>query len=293
MKNTKTVAVITGAAQGIGLALSKACLNASMQVVMADNNVAELCNAVEQLSEQYPNDILGVVCDVSQANSLRQLAAKVYETFPKVDFLFNNAGISGQLAPIWEVAPEHVSKVFDVNLFGAIHGIQAFVPKMLGQGCPGHIINMASLYGLCSGSHVGAYAMSKHALVALSESLHFDLQAGGHSIAVSVVCPSFTNTKLMDNACAFQNAALQDALKQLFERARPAEDVADYILRQVLSRAFYIFPDAEVKAYFGDRAEALLQGGLPKPHALEKLMVKLRERAQRQTLEQEVSRSLA
>lgn len=284
MKNEKAVSVITGAAQGIGLALARACLDAGMHVVMADNNVSELCNAVERLSEQYHHDILGVVCDVSQANSLRQLAAKVYETFPKVDFLFNNAGISGQLAPIWEITPEHVSKVLDVNLFGAIHGVHAFVPKMLEQGSPAHIINMASLYGLCAGSHVAAYAMSKHALVALSESLYFDLQAAGHDIAVSVVCPSFTNTKLMNNACTFQNTALQDALKQLFERARPAEDVAVYILKQTLSGAFYIFPDAEVKTYFSDRTEYALQGELPKAHALEKLMVRLRERAERQAV---------
>lgn len=283
MKIEKAVAVITGAAQGIGLALTKACLQAGMHVVMADNNVAELCNAVEHLSEQYPNDILGVVCDVSQANSFRQLAAKTYETFSKVDFLFNNAGVSGQLAPIWEVAPEHVSKVLDVNLFGVIHGIQAFVPKMVAQGSRAHIINMASLYGLCSGSHVAPYAISKHAVIALSESLYHDLQAAGHSIAVSVACPSFTNTKLMDNACVLHNTNLQQSLKQLFSHARPAEDVANCILQQVLTGMFYIFPDAEVKTYFEDRVESVLKGTSPGAHPIEKLMVKLRERAQRQT----------
>lgn len=279
MKHEKAVSVITGAAQGIGFALSKACLEAGMQVVMADNNVAELCNAVERLSERFQGDILGVVCDVGQANSVRQLAAKVYETFSKVDFLFNNAGISGQIAPIWEISPEHIAKVLEVNLFGAIHGIQSFVPKMLAQGGHGHVVNMASLYGLCSGSHLAAYSMSKHALIALSESLYFDLQAAKSNISVSVVFPSFTNTKLMDNACTFQNAALQDALKQLFTRARPAEDVASHVVEQVLAGAFYIFPDAEVKSYFSERADAMLQGELPKYHTLEKLMVNLRKRS--------------
>src|SRR5690606_28546485 len=118
-----------------------------------------------------------------------------FDRFKRVDWLFNNAGISGQLAPLWELTNEHIRNVMDVNLHGVIHGVQAFFPFLFMQTHRSHVINMASFYGLCSGSQMAAYSMSKHAIVALSESLYFDLQRLGKNIDVSVVCPSFASTQ--------------------------------------------------------------------------------------------------
>lgn len=182
------VAVITGAASGIGFALAQVCSQRGMHVVMADNAATVLCDKVEQLAGKNHSEVFGVVCDVTNLESVKFLAKQCFDRFNRIDWLFNNAGVSGHLAPIWELTAEHVRKVIDVNLYGVIYGVQTFLPFMFQQSHRSHIINLASLYGLCSGSQMSAYAMSKHALVALSESLYFDLERLNKPVDVSVVC---------------------------------------------------------------------------------------------------------
>ncbi|KTD49990.1 oxidoreductase dehydrogenase, short chain [Legionella quinlivanii] len=279
MDSEKRVAVITGAASGIGLALTEKCLAEGMNVVMADISVATLCDKVEQLTAKFDSDILGVVCDVSRPESLRHLAKQTIEKFNRVDWLFNNAGISGHLAPLWELTNEHIRKVMDINLFGIIHGVQAFLPFMFKQTHRAHIINMASLYGLCSGSQMTAYAMSKHAIVALSESLHFDLQRLSKPVDVSVVCPSFANTQLLSNSSPLHNDVFHDMLSELIARSRPAEDVAEHIVKEVKNNVFYVLPDREVKDYCEQRTQAILEQTPPHQHSLEKILASLSRRA--------------
>ncbi|KTC74674.1 short chain dehydrogenase [Legionella birminghamensis] len=279
MDSEKRVAVITGAASGIGLAVTEKCLAEGMNVVMADISVTSLCDKVEQLTANYDSDVLGVVCDVSRPESLRHLARQTIEKFNRVDWLFNNAGISGHLAPLWELTNEHLRKVMDINLFGIIHGTQAFLPFMFKQTHRSHIINMASLYGLCSGSQMTAYAMSKHAIVALSESLHFDLQRLSKPVDVSVVCPSFANTQLLSNSSPLHNNRFHDMLSELIARSRPAEDVAEHIVKEVKNNVFYILPDREVKEYCEQRTQAILEQTPPHQHSLEKIVSSLSRRA--------------
>lgn len=279
MNANERVAVITGAASGIGLALTQACIRRGIHVVMADNAVSNLCDQVEQLSAATSNDVLGVVCDVSRPESLRHLVKQTFERFNRVDMLFNNAGISGHLAPIWELTSEHIRKVMDVNLFGVIHGLQAFLPVLFKQEHPSHVINMASFYGLCSGSQMAAYAMSKHAIVALSESLHFDLQRLQKSVTVSVACPSFANTSLLANSAPLHTDTLHTMLEELIARSRPAEDVAEHILNEVEKGTFYILPDREVKEYCEQRTRAIVEQEPPHQHSLEKIIALLSRRA--------------
>ncbi|KTD18564.1 oxidoreductase dehydrogenase, short chain [Legionella lansingensis] len=279
MESDQKVAVITGAASGIGLALAHMCLQRGMHVVMADNAVTILCDKVEQLSNQSQAEVLGVVCDVTKAESLRHLAKQTYEHFNRVDWLFNNAGISGHLAPIWELTNEHIRRVLDVNLHGVIHGIQAFLPFMFKQPHRSHIINMASLYGLCSGSQMSAYAMSKHAIVALSESLYFDLKRLEKPVDVSVVCPSFANTQLLKNSTPLHTDRLHYMVADLVARSRPAEDVAQHIIKEVESKTFYILPDREVKDYCEQRMQAIIEQQDPHHHSLEKIIASLSKRA--------------
>ncbi|WED43969.1 SDR family NAD(P)-dependent oxidoreductase [Legionella cardiaca] len=279
MESNQRVAVITGAASGIGLALTHACIQRGIHVVMADNAVTALCDQVEQLSNQSQVEVLGVVCDVTKADSLRHLAKQTYEHFNRIDWLFNNAGISGHLAPIWELTHEHIRKVIDVNLHGVIHGVQAFLPFMFKQQHRAHIINMASLYGLCSGSQMSAYAMSKHAIVALSESLHFDLKRLEKPVDVSVVCPSFANTQLLKNSTPLHTDTLHHMVADLVARSRPAEDVASHIIKEVENKTFYILPDREVKDYCEQRARAIIEQTDPHPHSLEKIIASLSKRA--------------
>jgi NAD(P)-dependent dehydrogenase (short-subunit alcohol dehydrogenase family) len=277
---TKKVAVVTGAASGIGLALVKACLRDGMHVVMADVANIALQEQAELLRASSQADILDVVCDVAKLDDVVALAKQTYEHFNHVDILINNAGISGQLAPFWELTNQHIRQVMDVNLYGVVHGLQVFLPLMFKQKQRSHIVNMASFYGLCSGSQMSAYAMSKHAIVALSESLYFDLKRLNKPIDLSVVCPSFANTPLLANSAPPSHDKLHSMVGDLMERSRPAEDVAACILREVKNNIFYILPDKEIKDYCEQRTNAIINQSVPHEHSVEKIIATLSRRAQ-------------
>ena len=272
------LAVITGAASGIGLALSKACILDGMDVVMADIAESALNHQIKQLSVSTHTQVVGIVCDVSKEEDVAQLARQTVERFNRVDLLINNAGIMGHLAPIWELSSKDIRHVLDVNLHGVLHCVQSFLPFMLKQQHHSHIVNMASLYGLCSGSQMAAYAMSKHAIVALSESLYFDLNRLKKPVDISVVCPSFTDTNLLQNLDSDDATGLHHMIGQLMTHSRSADDVAAYILREVKNKNFYILPDQEVKRYCEQRTKAIIEQTMPHKHNLEKIIVSLSER---------------
>lgn len=279
MTSNRRVAVITGAANGIGLALAKACIIDGMCVVMADVAKDALYEQAEHLRISSSVDILEVVCDVTQLDDVKGLAKQTYERFNQVDILINNAGISGYLAPLWELTFQHIQHVLNVNLFGVVHGLQVFLPLMFQQKHRSHIVNMASFYGLCSGSQMAAYAMSKHAIVALSESLYFDLKRLNKAIDVSVVCPSFANTQLLVNSAPPKGDKLHRMVCDLMERSRPVEDIAACILREIKNKTFYILPDKEVKDYCEQRTKAIINQSAPHEHSLEKIIASLSKRA--------------
>lgn len=280
MTVNRRVAVVTGAASGIGLALAKACILDGMHVVMADVAQTALREQVEQMKALSCADILAVVCDVARLDDVEQLAKKTYEFFGQVDILINNAGVSGPLAPFWELTNQSVRHVLDVNLYGVVHGVQVFLPLMFDQKHRSHIVNMASFYGLCSGSQMAAYAMSKHAIVALSESLYFDLKRLNKPVDISVVCPSFANTQLLANSAPSSFDTLHNMVGCLMERSRPAEDVAACIMREVNNNTFYILPDKEVKDYCEQRTNAIINQSPPHEHSIEKIISSLTKRAQ-------------
>ncbi len=272
------VAVITGAASGIGLALAKACIMDGMNVVMTDINESALddqINQIKQMGISMHTDILSVVCDVSNKGQVEQLAKQTLAHFGRVDLLINNAGIIGHLAPVWELSTDNVRHVLDVNLYGVLHCVQAFLPLMFEQPHRSHIVNMASAYGLCSGSQVAAYAMSKHGVVALSESLYFDLQRLQKPIDISVACPSFIDTPLLVNSAQFNSSGLHSKMEDLMTRCRSAEDVAECIMREIKNKTFYILPDKEVKSYCEQRAQTIMEQTMPYAHGLEKILTYL------------------
>ncbi len=266
------VAVITGAASGIGFALANACVLRHMHVVMVDCAIDALQQASEKLSQLSHSQVLSVVCDVTQRDDVCRVAQQTYDQFNRVDLLINNAGVNGSLVPLWEMPVSQIRNVMDVNLFGVLNGIHVFLPLMFKQESRGHIVNMASVYGLCSGSLVGAYAMSKHAIVALSESLYFDLKRLKKPVDISVVCPSFVNTPLLANSNVSPEDALYQKMQDLIERGRSPEEVADHILREVGHRQFYILPDKEVKDYCEKRVQGIIDQIAPAEHSLEKIM---------------------
>lgn len=271
------VAVITGAASGIGLALSQVLLQKGHTVVMVDKDEPQLKAQALKLEEHHPSLVYYQCCDVTDAKAVKALAHFVKTQFDSIDWLYNNAGIIGPLAPIWTLEIDAIQQVMAVNLYGMIHMIQAFVPLLLNQAKPSHVINMASLYALCTGSQLAAYSMSKHAVLALSESLHFDLQRLQDNIHVSVVFPSFTDTALLTTPTDTTDP-FQETLKQFLTHSRPAIDLANLVIEAVDKKEFYIFPDKEVKGYCEGRTASLINQDTPHVTNIEKLMNSLRKR---------------
>lgn len=270
-------AVITGAASGIGLALTKTYLQQNVFVVMVDNDNDKLKSESESLLISYPKQLLSIPCDITRAREVELLANLVANNCEQIDYLFNNAGIIGTLSPVWDLQPEQIHRVMDVNLYGTIHMIRAFSPILFKQKNRSHIINMASLYGLCSGSQLSAYSMSKHAVLSLSESLHFDLNRLEKPVDVSIVFPSFTDTSLLAKNDD-ENNPFHNSLNSLLSHSRPAEEIAHYIAQQVEKKQFYILPDKEVKGYCDERNKAIISGDVPHINNIERLLSALIKR---------------
>lgn len=187
-------AVVTGAASGIGLALSRRFAADGMKVVMADVERAALEKAAAGVRESGA-DVLDVVTDVSDFDQVAALAAAASEAFGHVHVLCNNAGVAAG-GPIAELSLDDWRWVLDVNLFGVIHGLKAFLPGMIAHGEEGHVVNTASVAGLVSPPMMAPYNASKFAVVAISESLHHELALSGSRVKVSVLCPGWVNTRI-------------------------------------------------------------------------------------------------
>lgn len=277
-KNSMRVAVITGAANGIGLALSLVCLQRGNTVVMVDKDTSKLNHEANQLLKQFPKQVFHCTCDITKINEVKELALFTQQQSGRIDWIYNNAGIIGPLAPLWDLNPEQINQVMNVNLNGMIHMIQAFVPFLFNQQFRSHIINMASLYALCSGSQMAPYSMSKHAVLALSESLYFDLQRLEKPVDISVVFPSFTDTSLLASTPEANNSPFHLSLSALLSHSRPALDVAQHIIEEAEHKRFYILPDKEVKGYSEERTRSIIQQETPHINNVEKLINSLLKR---------------
>ncbi|HAT1943639.1 TPA: SDR family NAD(P)-dependent oxidoreductase [Legionella pneumophila] len=272
------VVIITGAASGIGLALCRVCLQKEKTVIMVDNNADKLNKEMSEFLREFPNQVISVPCDVTQSIEVEQLSQFVYEQFGQIDWIFNNAGIMGKLLPAWELQSTDISQVMEVNLYGMVNMIRSFSPYLFKQNFRSHIINTASMYALCTGSQLSAYSMSKHAVLALSESLYFDLNRLKKPVDISVVFPSFTDTSLLSNSAKFDNSLINSQLNELLAHSRPAIEVAEHIVREVEQKRFYILPDKEVKGYCEDRTKAILLQENPHRNNVEQLMCSLLKR---------------
>ena len=202
------VAVVTGGASGIGFAVAERLAAEGMKLVLADVEPGALDGAVKKL-EAGGAAVLGVRTDVSQAADVERLAAKTLERFGGVHVVFNNAGVA-VTGEAWENSLADWEWVLGVNLWGVIHGIRTFVPILLRQNEPGHVVNTASMAGLTSNPGLAIYNVTKHAVVTLTETLHGDLALRGAPIKASVLCPGFINTRIMDAARNRQSDAKHD-----------------------------------------------------------------------------------
>jgi NAD(P)-dependent dehydrogenase (short-subunit alcohol dehydrogenase family) len=216
------VAVVTGAASGIGLALATRFAAEGMKVVLADVE-ADPLGAAEASIKASGGTAIAVRANVMHEAEVKRLADTAFEAWGDVHVLCNNAGVGGGFGGdgIWNVPAEDWQWVLGVNFHGVVHGIRQFVPRMLAKGEAGHIVNTASVAGLVTGGTGAPYTISKHGVVALSEMLYRDLKTRNAKLSASVLCPGWVNTKIIES-----------------ERNRPAE----------LKRATELVPSREMLA---------------------------------------------
>jgi len=188
------VAVVTGAASGIGLGLARAFAAKGMKLVLSDVETGALAGAVAAL-EATGAEAIGVPTDVRFGDQLEALAAATLERFGRVDLICNNAGVVTLSGRIWEVPLNDWEWVLRVNLHGVINGLHAFVPLLVAQNS-GHVVNTASMIGISAGPGHGPYLASKHAVVALSEGLAAELATSAPNVGVTVVCPGAVTTNM-------------------------------------------------------------------------------------------------
>ena len=188
----EAVAVVTGAASGIGLALVEALTAEGASVVMADVDAAALREQRERL-ESLGHRVHDVPTDVTDPSSVDALGEAAIDRFGQLNVAVNNAGIVNR-GVTWELPLEEWHRVLDVNLWGVIHGVRAFVPRMLAAGRPGHVVNTASMAAVLPVGRLAPYTVAKHGVLGLSDVLRLDLERVDAPIGVSVVLPGRVRT---------------------------------------------------------------------------------------------------
>ena len=268
-------AVLTGAANGIGLAAAERFLKAGMKVVIADIDANSIDIQVSRLkAEGYP--VEGKVTDVTNESSVRELAEFAMNKFGNIHILCNNAGIGGGAADdksLWEASISDWKWVLDINVWGVIHGIRVFTPLMLAHGQEGHIINTASKAGLIFGTSL--YSTSKHTVIALTEALYAQLKQVNSKLAVSVLCPGAVNTNLnsnsnrirpvdkkyseslsnQDNLIQSENfmSTYQSTVQTRMASGKEPSEIAEMLMQGLENGDFYIMPSRLEDAVVDER----------------------------------------
>jgi len=271
------VAVITGAGSGLGREFARLAARSRMKLVLADVRHAALQDTVREL-QQHGVQAIAEVVDVASSRQVAQLADRAFGEFGAVHLLMNNAGVAcgGYL---WENTDKDWQWVLGVNLMGVVHGVQHFVPRMLdanARGEPGHIVNTASMAGWLTAPLMGVYNVSKHAVVALSETLHHDLRLAQSTIGVTVLNPAFVPTGIahshrvrpsdLANAAAptrSQQIAQANSEKAVSGGRIGAADVAAMTFDAVRANRFYVFTHPQIMPTVEARFDAVLRGDTP------------------------------
>jgi len=273
------VAVVTGAASGIGLGLARRFAGESMRVVLADVERAALDKATDELANEFGADnIVGVLTDVRDDEAVDALAAATFDRFGAAHVLCNNAGVGvGGLA--WTVPADRWRWAVDVNLLGVARGIRAFVPRMIEQG-EGHVVNTASAAGILTGPAMAPYFATKHAVVALSESLYFDLQLTSGAVGVSVLCPEWVRTNIADSernrpsdVAPAESAVVSDIdvdadmvralIQGLVDGGIDPDDVAAQVVDAIRTGRFWVLTHPTTVESARKRWEAIASDGQP------------------------------
>ncbi len=271
------VAVITGAGSGFGREFAKMAHALGMKIVLADIQRDALQATLAELRGAGAQAI-GEVVDVASSEQVRALADRAYGEFGAVHLLFNNAGVAGG-GLVWENTDADWRWVLGVNLMGVVHGIRHFVPRMLEanrRGEPGHIVNTASIAGLLCPPLMGVYNVSKHAVVALTETLYHDLARAKSTIGTSVLCPAFVPTGIAasernrpaalareSEPTASMRLAQAQSEKAVSSGKMTAAQVAQITFDAIRAERFYVFTHEKILSAVQARFDAVLACAAP------------------------------
>lgn len=262
------VAVITGGASGIGLAMAERFAREGMRIVIADIEQTSLDRAAAKLRDDGAQ-VIGVRCDVADVESVRALAKITLDTFGAVHVLCNNAGVQ-VTAPTWQIPLSEWKWALGVNVWGVIHGVHVFVPIMMEQNEPCHIVNTASMAGLISAPMMSCYSVTKHAVVTLSETLAMEMKQFGTQIGVSVLCPGFVQTALHDSErnrpvsdepdtlTPEMREMLKQSVTALVASGKQASEIADVVLAGIVAKKLHILSHPEMIGLFESRAQRIV-----------------------------------
>lgn len=256
------VAVVTGGASGIGLAMARAFGARDMKVVLGDIEPSALATAAEGLRVDG-TDVATHVVDVASEEAMQDFADAAFSAFGQVHVLCNNAGVVAR-HDSWGPL-EDWKWVLGVDLWGVVHGVHHFVPRMLASGEPGHVVNTASVAGLLGFPGIASYTAAKHAVVGLSTSMHHELAAS--PLGVSVLCPGLVATNIVNSernrpGIDPEIADADNPTYALTGEALTPDDVADHVVNAIMGDRFWILP----QSHYADQSVALAEsrrGGEP------------------------------
>ncbi len=267
------MAVVTGGASGIGRALAERFAAEGMKVVLADVEEGPLAATAAEMTVAGAT-VLAVRTDVAVLADVEALAERAWSSYGGVHVLCNNAGVGGG-GLSWEVSDAEWHWVLGVNLWGVIHGVRTFVPRMLAGGDEGHVVNTASVAGLSTAPGMGSYNVSKFGVVALSEVMHHELAMLGAKLKVSVLCPAWVNTRIADadrnrpaeasspNGANPAFEAMRDMVRNAVASGLPPAQVAEMVLGAIRDERFYVLTHPDFLPLLRHRMESILEGENP------------------------------
>ena len=268
------IAVVTGAGGGLGRELALRFAREGMKLALADIDEAALAKTGSELKASG-SAAIAVRCDVSNGADVEALAARTLDAFGAVHVVCNNAGIA-PLGVVWENTAADWQWTLGVNLWGVIHGVRVFTPILLRQDDEGHIVNTASVAGLIAPPGMGMYNVSKHAVVALSETLHHDLALRGAKVRCSVVCPAYFPSGIAESERSRPAALNETREKSAEDLARDATmrkavqsgrlsaaDIAAQVFEAVRDERFYVLTHPRILPAVEARMRDILEGRNP------------------------------
>lgn len=255
------VAVVTGGGSGIGAAMARAFAGLGSKVVLADLDRAGMDRVIAEIGKAG-GQAVGIECDVTRLAAVEHLAERTFAQLGAAHILCNNAGV-GMFGPLATATQKDWQWVMNVNVWSVVHGIQAFLPRMIEQKQGGHIVNTASMAGLAGMPGLGVYCASKFAVVGLTESLARELQGTG--IGASVLCPMIVNTQINSSErnrpkelrdTGAKKISVDDVVMTVSRVIEP-DEVAERVVRGIREKSLYILTHAESRDILRRRAQRL------------------------------------